>query len=501
MNYHKILERQIKKLLPQNYVEDALLSPFLSSISDYYEAFEKDKKISDHAFAISEMEYMEAVKKFRAQNEIRDKSIFQLKEAIRDLDPEAIEGLEESNDDLIDIIGFLHEQIVKTKELEFYLIQVKNSAENAAKAKGDFLSVMSHEIRTPLNAIIGYIHLLLHENPQPYQLEYLRILQISAGNLLSLINDVLDFSKIEEGKIIFAERDFDIRQLVNDLKLANKIRAEERGNSVKIMFDSDIPELVVGDSTRLNQVLNNLLSNAIKFTHNGKIVIEVSLKNLTDDTIEIYFSVTDTGIGISRDKHYLIFERFTQEHSHITREYGGSGLGLAIIRKLLQLQNSDIYLESEPGKGSKFYFSLKFGKCNQIKKSVASYNESSNDLKGLRILVVEDVEFNIMLAEKMLTNWNAKVSVAENGLIAVEKAKRDTYDIILMDVQMPVMDGLTATTEIRKFNKDIPILALTASTSSELQEASRKIGISDFIYKPINPNYLFPTLLKYVKEY
>lgn len=474
---------------------------FLATVSNSYQTFEKDKKISEHAFSISEKEYREVTKDLRGQNEIRHQSIVKLKEAIRSLDQDAIIDIDESDDNLINIISFLQQQIVKTKELETELIKAKEIAEKAAMAKSDFLSVMSHEIRTPLNAITGYIHLLQNEDPLPSQVDFLRILQISADNLLSLINDVLDFGKIEEGKIVFADRDIDIRQLVNNIKLANRLRAEEKGNTIKVMFDDDIPLYVKGDEVRLTQVLNNLLSNAIKFTHSGKITLEVHLKQIYNGSVEIDFAVKDTGKGIDKNKQKMIFDRFTQENSNITREYGGSGLGLAIIRRLLLLQNSDIFVDSEPGKGSTFYFSLKFGKSTIVAREEKASDGVINDLKGISILLVEDVEFNVLLAEKILTKWNARVSIAENGLVALEKMMNGgDFDIILMDLQMPIMDGLTASMEIRKFDTQTPILALTASTSTEVQDRVFGAGMTDFISKPLNPGYLYSSIVKYVGE-
>ncbi|MDR3681599.1 MAG: ATP-binding protein [Flavipsychrobacter sp.] len=498
MQYHAVLEKQIKKFLPEQYLGDEQVAQFLAIISNSYKSLEKDKKISEHAFNISEMEYREVTQNLHVQHEMTKQSISHLKEAIHSLAPDAMTGITDG-DNLISIIAFLQMQILKAKELEVALIQSKELAEKAANAKSDFLSVMSHEIRTPLNAIIGYIHLLQNESPLPSQVDFLRILQISADNLLSLINDVLDFSKIEEGKIVFTERDIDIRALVNNIKMANRIKAEERGNMLKVMFDDDIPPFVKGDDIRLMQILNNLISNAIKFTNNGKIMIEVTLKALTANDITLHFAIIDTGVGIPRDKQEMIFERFTQENSNITRDYGGSGLGLSIIKMLLNLQDSEIHVVSEPGKGSNFYFDLKFLRSATTKRDENRLDDAKPDLKGISILLVEDVEFNIMLAQKLLTNWNAIVTVAENGLIAVEMIKAgDKFDVILMDLQMPVMDGLTSAKEIRKLNAVVPIIAQTASTSSNIQELVFMSGMNDYVSKPLNPRYLYPTILKYV---
>lgn len=500
MNYNKILEKQIKKYLPAPLREDQGMNTFLAAISDYYASFERDKKIADHAFAISEKEYLEVVEDLRAQNELRQKSILQLKEAVMALDTGAMDNFNNTNQDIFYIIDFLKVQIAKSKEIENYLIQAKESAENASKAKSDFLSVMSHEIRTPLNAIIGYIYLLKNENPLPSQVEYLNILQISARNLLSLINDVLDFSKIEEGKIVFAESDFDIRELLNDVKLANKIAAQENNNMLKVMFDEDIPRFLKGDITRITQVLNNLVSNAIKFTKQGRVTIELQLKSVVGNSVEISFSVADTGIGISAENQKNIFNKFTQAHKYITREYGGSGLGLAIIKNLLQLMNSEIFVESTPGKGSRFYFSIWFDKAEFKPIDESKVAEQKEGFGGLKVLLVEDLEFNAVLAEKMLSRWNAHVTLAANGKIAVDKVRTEHFDLILMDVQMPVMDGLTASKEIRKFNTEIPIFPLTASTSTGLQKEFVDIGVSDFIFKPINPDNLHRTIFKHLAK-
>ena len=500
MSYHKLLEKQIRKHLPPQFSDNSELQSFFAAISAYYITFDRDKKIAEHAFSISEKEYQEVLADLKGQNEIKQKSIQELKEAVSTLDPDSLGSFNNLNDDIFYIIHFLKDQISKSKELENYLIQAKEMAEKASNAKSDFLSVMSHEIRTPLNAIIGYIHLLINENPMPSQMEYLNILQISARNLLSLINDVLDFSKIEEGKIVFAESDFDVRMFLNDIKLANKIRADENNNLIKVMFDEDIPRFLKGDITRLSQVLNNLVSNAIKFTRNGKITIELQLKSILGNKVEIHFSISDNGIGISTENQKHIFERFTQAHQYITREYGGSGLGLAIIKKLLLLLGSDINVESTPGKGSDFFFTLWFEKSEVKVLDDSRKQEIKEDLGGLKILLVEDVEFNAILAKKMLSNWNAVVTVAGNGIIAVDKVRNNDYDLILMDVQMPLMDGFTASNEIRKFNTTTPIFALTASTSIGMQNEFGKIGVVDFIFKPINPDNLHRTIHKYFSK-
>ena len=500
MAIHKLIDNLLAKHFPEGYNhEDKNLNGFLNAVSSHFNTYERDKKITEHAFTISEKEYLHVTEDLKAQNEITRKSIEKLKDAIIHLSPHKATSFKENSDDIIAIITFLSELIVKSKALEADLISAKEFAEKAALAKSEFLSIMSHEIRTPLNAIIGTISLFkFQEGLNESQKDLLRVMEISSENLLSLINDVLDFSKMEEGKIHFAERDVEIKTFLKNLRLANRVRAEEKGNNLKVMLDDEIPDFVKGDDLRLGQILNNLISNAIKFTKNGTVTITASLEKKTEEYVELYFEVADTGIGIPEEKQKLIFERFTQANNNITREYGGSGLGLTIIKRLLLLQGSEIQLSSNVGRGSKFFFYLKFKNSDAKAKTLAEAIDTKSDLNGITILLVEDVEFNIFVAEMMLNNWNAKVEKAENGLVAVEKIKNNTYDLVLMDIQMPVMDGYTATQEIRKFNKTIPIIALTASLSIDIQEKATEVGMNGFITKPFNPNELFAIISRNV---
>lgn len=376
--------------------------------------------------------------------------------------------------------------------METDLIKAKMVAEQSAKAKSNFLSVMSHEIRSPLNAIIGFIHLLSSETYLPDQEEYIRAINISSANLLSLINDILDFSRIDEGRIEFNITRVDLRDLVEKIKLSNSFAANERGNALTVTYDEYLPVYVRCDEVRLTQILNNLVSNAVKFTHKGSVDISIEKEAETATTVTIQFMVSDTGIGIAPQSQERIFERFTQANSEIDRRYGGSGLGLAIVRKLLQLQGSDIQLTSEVGKGSLFTFSLVLEKeeLPEVSKPFPA-DEISGDLSGINVLLVEDMPFNQMMANAMLKQWNAVVHIADNGQVAVELCRQHTYNIILMDLQMPVMDGISAVKEIRCFDHSTPIIALTASASVEMQEEIRQSGFNEYISKPFTPNDLY----------
>ncbi|MFM2358828.1 MAG: hypothetical protein RLY16_821 [Bacteroidota bacterium] len=498
MTYHKLLERQLKKITDAALLEHPQLQQLFKSVHDSYESYDKDKELSSRAFSISEHEYQEINKRLKDEVVLKKITIDKLKEAIRNIETDEKIYQSDDEDNLLAIVNYLDEQINKRKEAEIELLKAKEEAEQANSTKSEFLSVMSHEIRTPLHAVIGMGHLLMNDNPRPDQLNNLKILRTASENLLVLINDILDFSKIEAGKIDLESADFNIKQLIADVKLANSVRAQERGNKIKFMLDDELPSIVKGDSVRLGQILTNLVSNAIKFTRNGAVNIEAELLKLHNNNATIKFSVTDTGVGIAPENLEKIFQTFTQASSSITREFGGTGLGLTITRRLLNLMGSEIMVSSELGKGSSFYFTLEMEINPNATEEVFVKATNDYDLTGIKILLVEDTPFNILYATQLIEGWHAKVEVAENGLIAIEKAKENQYNIILMDLQMPEMDGYTATQRIRQFNNEIPILALTASATSNVKEKTYSAGMNDYITKPFNPDEFYQRIKRYV---
>ncbi len=491
MAYHKLLERQIRKNLPQGLGEDEHFSRFIQVVSDAYYAFDRDKQLSEHAFQVSEKDYLDIYARLKSEIEIRNESIKKLKESIWSMEPDANEEILLGENNLLDVIGYLNEQITKRKAAEQALIVAREVAEKANLAKSEFLSVMSHEIRTPLNAVIGLGHILSRQNPRPDQLNNLQVLRTSADNLLSLINDILDFNKIDAGKLELDNSLFDINTTVEDLFQAISIKANERGNEIAIQIDPNIPHQVFGDAHRLTQVLNNLLSNAVKFTSRGKVRLLLQLEKITESKCSILFSVSDSGIGIQKDKLDHIFNPFSQASSSITREFGGTGLGLAITADLLRLMNSEIKVDTEVGKGSNFYFTLELAYASETEEKIYSSTFIEEDLCQAKILLVEDTPFNILFTTQLLEGWNTVIDIAENGSIAVEKVQSQSYDLVIMDLHMPVMDGYTATKKIREFNQYIPIIALTASATVDIEQKIFDAGMQDFVTKPFNPDDLF----------
>lgn len=403
------------------------------------------------------------------------------------------------------LLGVFHD-LEERKKTEQALIHAKQKAEELARQKEQFLSSMSHEIRTPLSAVIGYTRLLLEEDPKEDQIEKLNSLQFASNSLLNLVNDILDHSKIEYGTITLSEVSFKLRQDITDLKNSISVKAKEKHIDLKLEIEETLPKKVIGDLTRFNQILMNLLSNAIKFTPEyGEVLLEVYTPN-KEDVYDVFIKVSDNGIGIKPENHKRIFEPFQQANDNILNDFGGTGLGLFITKKLVELLGGHISVSSELGKGAVFTCNVKFKeKKEKIFKEETSENQVSSQkefLLGKKILLVEDNIINQKIASQLIKRWGAEIEIAHDGLQGVQKIKEKGYYAVLMDIQMPRMDGYKASSTIRKMEDDyfktIPIIALTADAFVEKKEKSIKAGMTDFVTKPINPSSLKTVLKKYL---
>ena len=389
--------------------------------------------------------------------------------------------------------------ITERKQVEQDILLAKEQALQLSEAKEMFLSVMSHEIRTPLNAIIGMTHLLIENDPKPSQTEDLNILKFSSENLLNIINDVLDFTKIETGNLHLEFLPTNLQYLCNDIINSLQVNAAKQKNSLKLIFDNKIPDLVLADKTRLYQILMNLLGNAIKFTTQGAVELRLKLKAENADTLDIYFEVKDNGIGIPSDKKEYIFETFTQAKTDISRKYGGTGLGLAITRKLLRLYQSDVTVDSIEGSGTTFSFTISFGKSSQ---TAMQEKAKTVDFNGKRVLIVDDNEINILIAKRILMKWGLSIDFASDGYKAIECITRNRYDLVFMDIKMPGITGFETTTIIRGMEEDyykkLPIVALTASTLHDEESKFKESGMNGHVLKPFSPTEIKKVLIDFL---
>ncbi len=375
----------------------------------------------------------------------------------------------------------------------------KLRAEEASRTKEQFLANMSHEIRTPLNAIVGITNLLLSEEPRSDQMNNLHTLQFSAQNLLAIINDILDFSKIEAGKVDFEQLAFRPADLLSKIRKSFALPAREKGIALRLLQDDSQPEWLVGDPTRLTQVIVNLMSNALKFTKQGSITLETEVCCTGTTGTELAITVTDTGIGIAPDKQQVVFDMFTQASDDTTRHFGGTGLGLAITRRLVELQGGVVSLNSAPGVGSAFTVVIPFGRATgghaTADLEVEETPRQERSLEGLRVLVVDDNPINLQIARQMLAQWGAHVTTADSGTDCLRQCAERPFDLILMDIQMPDIDGFETTRRLHVWEQTAertptPVVALTASVSEGLTRQAREAGMADALVKPFEPMVL-----------
>ncbi|MBC8753609.1 response regulator [Kordia sp. YSTF-M3] len=400
------------------------------------------------------------------------------------------------------IVKAIYKKIKSNKLLRMKhnkLEEAKLKAEMTSKTKSNFFSMMSHELRTPLYAVTGITHLLLEENPKPSQQQYLKSLKFSGDHLLSLVNNILQANKLEDNTITIGASTFNLKANIDNIIKSFDLLIKDRENELHIAYDTEIPELLVGDSLKISQILINLISNAIKFTKAGTIRLSVEKVEETEEDVQLHFCVQDTGIGIPKEKQEKVFEMFSQNYDVINEEYQGSGLGLSIVKKLLEVYNSNIYLESKVNVGTTFTFDIRFPKAVDGVDPNIEVHLDAVDFSQLKMLVVDDNKINQMLTKKILSTKKIETDIVASGAEAIERVKYNQYNVVLMDIHMPEMDGYEATKAIRRFNKEVPIIAFTAVSLDDSLHKIIDSGMNDMILKPFVASQLFTLIQKYMK--
>ncbi|HEB81846.1 MAG TPA: response regulator [Gammaproteobacteria bacterium] len=416
-----------------------------------------------------------------------------------------ISDLTEAGKNLEQLNASLKGEIEHSKLIEAELKKARDRAEKMSRAKGEFLANMSHEIRTPMNGVIGTLQLLEDTELNTEQKDFVKTAHKSAEALLAILNDILDLSKIEAGKLQFENIAFNLRQIISDIVTLHSLKAEQQGVSLHQDIDEKLPAYIMGDPTRMRQVIVNLVSNALKFTRKGEVRISVQVLSADDRMVKLKIAVSDTGIGIPQEAQQNLFKAFTQADGSTTRKYGGTGLGLAIVSQLVNMMHGNLGVDSEEGRGSTFWFSADFAIAEQQadKADEKSGDESELTLDA-KILLVEDNPINQMVASKMLEKFGLKPELANNGIEALEKLKQQAFDLVLMDCQMPEMDGFEATREIRQRavmaigDKPLPVVAMTANVMSGDRERCLEVGMDDYIGKPVKRDKLEAVLRKWI---
>jgi signal transduction histidine kinase/CheY-like chemotaxis protein len=384
------------------------------------------------------------------------------------------------------------------------LNESRRKIKEASSLKEQFLANMSHEIRTPMNAIIGFTNILKRTNLQPEQRSYVQNIHSAGENLLALINDILDLSKIEAGMIQLEETNFSLRSLVSSIAAMFDEKIKEKKLYLTTEVNDDVPDIVTGDAVRLTQILVNLFSNAIKFTEVGGVKLFVKMLGTKKNKVRLEFNVIDSGIGIAREKQDAIFERFQQAEAETTRRYGGTGLGLSIVKQLVEMQGGSLTLKSVPGQGSEFIIDIEYELPDEEKmlsEALAAAEVTDVSLSEVKVLIAEDNPMNQQLIKHLMKNWSINHTVVNNGLEAIETLKKEMFSLVLMDIQMPEMDGYTATSVIRnELHLQIPIIAMTAHAMMGEKEKCLQLGMNDYVSKPLKETILYNIIAQYSQQ-
>ncbi|MFN6377830.1 MAG: ATP-binding protein [Flavobacteriales bacterium] len=493
--FHRLFQRQLKKF----NVDIEELAPnvreFLSSLNSSYLHMEENRLLVERAMRLSSEELEEKNKRLHEESQKQQVLIESLKTSFKSLST----GGEEINDDnLIHIAEQIKVAIKERKKIEKDLVKAREVAEASLETRKIFLANISHEVRTPLNAIIGMSGVLADSDLNSEQLEYLEAIRASSEGLLVIINDILDLTKMESGKLQLEQIPFSIDHALKPVMRGFGVKAQQKNIQLTIERDVTIPDYLKGDPTRLVQVLSNLISNSIKFTNEGSVKLIIRNKGNEKDNYLIQFTVVDTGVGIDENKISAIFDEFTQEDASISRRYGGTGLGLPIAKNLVEIMGGTLDVESIKNKGSAFSFTLSLVKIE--KPTVSDIGIGiEKDLSGKKILLIEDNEINRFLASTLLKKWNATYSMAVNGIDAIHYLQKENFDVILMDLQMPEEDGFQSTHRIRNtLNLKTPIIALTANALESERQACLKAGMNDYLSKPYAPDDLYSKIVKHI---
>lgn len=485
--------RQSRKLLTETQLHDPSWLEFLQAVNNSYVHFDENRVLVERAMRLAGEEISEANVRLREETENQRFLIEIIKKAIAEFRPDA-KIIDER--DLIRVADVLREAVEERKHIEQQLVEAREMALSSLQARQVFLANVSHEIRTPIHAIGGLSSILLDTDLSEGQRQYMEVIKTSAEGLTRIINDLLDISKMESGKFTLECIPFSIRDQIRSTIDTLRIRAAEKNIELQVDIDAELPEWSFGDPIRLSQVLLNIADNALKFTEKGEVRIRATVSGRTEDEVNVHFEISDTGVGIDPSKLSQIFDQFTQEDESVTRKFGGTGLGLAISKTLIELLGGKIEVESEKGKGSRFWFTLPFRRAS--KPTRVAVAEEVPDFRDSHILVVDDNDLNCFLATTILSRWNVRTDTAENGPRALELLGKNRYDLVLLDIQMPVMDGHDVVRFIRaEIDVNLPVIAVSAHATREERERSLQAGMTDYLAKPFRPDELAACIRPY----
>ncbi len=501
MTYHKLLTRQVSKFISDDLLKDIALQQFLLAVNDSYNSFERDKELLNHAFSLSEKEYTDLLLSLNKEYELKKRSIEVLKQAVSNIRDELhVVEANVGEDNLMFIAAILDDEVKQRKKTEQRLKDAKLKAEESSRAKEAFLATMSHEIRTPLNAIVGMIRELASEQLTPSQMNYVSITETASQHLMSVLNNILDISKIEAGEFQLDQVHFNLQSLLRDVRSILLTKSEEKSLALNLKHPVSTDFMLVGDAVRLRQIMINLVGNAVKFTEQGSVTIAYEVEPVLEGMVYVNIGIKDTGVGMEKSYVDHVFKKFSQEDASVSRKYGGSGLGMSITRELVHLMDGEIVIDSEKNRGTTITIRLRFpvgdaAKIIDTKKPI--------DFKAQRtisVLLVEDNAFNRMVAVNSLKKIGCRIVETTNGKEAVEVLLKDPgIELVLMDLQMPTMDGFEATEIMRQeLKSNVPIIGLTANAFKSELEHCYAVGMNAVVVKPFDEHTLLNTILDLV---